>query len=158
LKASGATNASLQTWLRRELIIGQKDVPKPGSPSTKRSFSFFNVMEIAAAKALIDAGVLAAPAFRAAHRFAHFAGGNRLPALPAPGDVKTVLCVAGDHAKVLMWEPGADLFIDARHHLLRPLAFVVLDMSELFDRVSLALGYDPRDILEQEYRSQAGAE
>jgi len=81
--ATGVANESLQNWLKRELIVGQKAIEGGGSKGRQRRYSFFNVIEIAMAKALIDAGLTALePAFHAAHVFAHTGDSRRLPACP----------------------------------------------------------------------------
>ena len=149
LRAANVTNPSLQTWIRRELIVGHK-VDMPGGPGTKRQFSFFNIMEVATAKALIDVGLQTSNAFQAAGRFAHM-GSGRLPSLPAPGDGKTLLCVAGSRSVTIQQTPTGDAFGTARHLLGKPPGFVVLDISELFDRVCGALGFHPEAVLAQAY-------
>lgn len=128
----------------------------PGKPGVRRSFSFYSVMEIAVAAALTELGLAPSQAFRAAQGFAHTGDENRMIAFPFP-EGRTLLCVAGDRSTELMWSPGQDLMSIARHHLGRPLGFVVLDASELFDRVTGSLGYHPQRLLDDEYARDAGS-
>lgn len=150
-KAAGITNASLQTWIRRGLIVGSGGVEMPGQPGIRRTFSFYSVMEIATASALIELGLSAGQAFRAAQLFSHSGDKSRMIAFPFP-EGRTFICVAGDRSAELMWKPGQDLIVMARHNLGRPMGFVVLDASELFDRVTASLGYHPQALLDEEYR------
>jgi len=151
-RVAGVTNPALQTWIRRGLIVGEAGgVDMPGKPGVRRSFGFYTVMEIAVAAALTDLGLSAAQAFKAAQRFAHTGDESRMAAFPFP-DGRTFLCVAGDRSAELMWKPGEDLVVMARHHLGRPLGFTVLDVSALFDNVTAGLGYHPQKLLDDEYR------
>lgn len=150
LKAADVTNASLQTWIRRGAIIGHKghEIENPGSPGYRRSFSFHNVMEIATAKALIDIGVDLSDAFHAGAMFAHTGDEHRLPGLPFTAEAYTLLCVARNHSDVVAWKPGTDILANIRLALHGPLGFVVLQMNPLFDRVTVALGYHPEEVLD----------
>ncbi len=151
--ASGVSAASLQTWIRRGVIVGHRGegVDKPGSPGLRRSFTFRNVIEIAVAKALTDLGLDVSTAFEASARFAHISGSKRLPGLPYPDALYTVLCVGGGRSEMLAWEPGQDFLTMARHHLLNPDAFATLVINDLFDRVVTALGYHPQAVIDEAY-------
>lgn len=165
-KATGVSNATLQSWLKRGVIMGQKDaeIEGGGSPGVHRRYSFFTVMEIAVAKALIDCGVSdLACAFAAAKLFAHTGGGafmdepERIPSLPHNKDGaemgRSLLCVSGDKAYATFWKPGNDPFWNIRTGLGNPLGFTMLLVDELFVRVVTALGYHPQDILSAAYSS-----
>jgi len=151
-RAAGITNAALQTWIRRGLIVGHGDggVDMPGKAGVRRAFGFYTVMEIATAKALTDLGLSASQAFRAAQRFAHTGDSKRMVAFPF-AEGRTLVCVAGDRSTELAWQPGDDLIAAVRNHLGRPLGFTVLDASDLFDRVTASLGYHPQQLLDEEY-------
>lgn len=83
LHATGITNDQLQNWMKRGLIISAEDVEGGGGPGRYRTFSFFNLMEVAIAKALIDAGQGDLRLVtRAAQVFAH-TGNGPLPGKPA---------------------------------------------------------------------------
>ena len=160
-KAAGITNATLQTWIARGLVVGHgkgSEVPPaidmPGRSGVRRSFGFYSVMEIAAAAALTDLGLSPSQAFKAAQSFAHTGDSDRMVAFPFP-EGRTLICVAGNRSAELMWRPGEDLIAIARHHLGRPLGFTVLDASELFDRVTSSLGYHPQQLLDDEYEGRA---
>lgn len=157
-KAARVKNATLQTWIARGVIIGhgQKDGPAsgvdmPGRPGTRRSFTFFNVMEVATAAALIEAGVDVRSAFRAAGHFAH-AGSRRLPSLPFPGDGDTILCVAADRSYELQMKRGENLYVMARHYLGNPRAFTTLNVSDVFDEVAASLGFHPQEVMDEAYK------
>jgi len=170
--ATGVTNAALQSWLRRNLIVGHKTtapIEGGGTPGAHRKFSFFNVMEIAIAKALTDTGLKDIDAaMKAAMHFAHSGhaavGDNpgRMPSLPfdwRQPPRKTILCVAGERSTVTYWRPGNnDFWVIARHQLGNPEGFVALEINPVFERVVANLGYDYRDVLEIAYPHNEQAE
>lgn len=158
--ATGLPNATLQSWLKRDLIVGHKQyapIQGGGSPGAHRGFSFFNVMEIAIAKALLDAGMgSVSDACKAAMGFAHVGNGQigdmrpeRRPGLPYNDACLTVLCVRQENSVVEIWKPKSDLFITARHRLGE--GFVVLEINPIFERVTHRLGHDYRDVLNFAY-------
>ncbi|NSZ15342.1 MerR family transcriptional regulator [Agrobacterium vitis] len=173
IKATGVTNATLQSWLKRGIIMGQKDaaIEGGGSPGLHRRYSFATVMEIAVAKALIDSGVTdLGSAFYAAKLFAYSGGDafseqpenpeqpvqpERFPALPhskeGAKNGRSLLCVSGKRAYATFWKPGDDPFFDILAGLDEPLGFVMLLVDELFDRVVGVLGYHPQAILDAAY-------
>lgn len=167
IDAAGITNHALQSWLRRDLVIGQKKIEGGGSPGSYRRFSFRNVMEIAIAKALTDVGASSLEsAFRAANLFAHVGGTepgdnvDRIPGLPFDwrnGPRLTILVVAGDRAAVTHWSQGCDFYVTARHRL-DARGFVSLEVDPIFERVAHVLGYDYRDILNFAYPPKVGNE
>ena len=72
--ATGTTAKQITDWCNQGQIIGQRE---PLGKGRKREFSFFNVMEIASAVALMEIGIRApADAFSAASRFAHISAGG----------------------------------------------------------------------------------
>lgn len=157
--ATGLPNATLQSWLKRSLVIGHKDITGGGSPGIHRTFSFFNAMEIAIAKALTDMGLSASVALSAGRRFAHSAGGpigdrpGRVPSIPFDTRVSggfTLLCLAGDKTALYnMTEAKNALFAEMRHQLGD--GFLVLHINPIFERVTASLGYDYRDVLADAY-------
>lgn len=158
--ATSASNATLQSWLKRDLVIGHKQgaaIEGGGTPGSHRRFSFFNVMEIAVAKALLDTGMGSVThAFKAAMGFAHVGNGEmaglrpeRRPSLPYDGPCVTVLCVRGDQSIVEFWKPKSDVFISARHRLGD--GFVIQEINPVFERVTHALGHDHRDVMKLAY-------
>jgi hypothetical protein len=151
--AADITGAALQTWIRRGVIVGHrgKGVEMPGKPGRPRAFSFYNVMEIATAAALIKVGVDVAPAFRAAQHFSHSGAGGRLPGLPFNTPVETFLVCAGERTVVVPWRPGTDFISEVRSHLGFPVDMTVVDALSVFDRAAAAIGEHPEDLLEAAY-------
>lgn len=156
LKAADVSNAALQTWIRRGLIVGQKDtgIDMPGQPGKRRAFTYFNAVEIATAAALVAGGCDLRDAFQAGAHFAHAGTNGRIPGLPFK-DGLTVLCVAGDRSADLRWAKGVDIYVSARHALGQPLSITMLDMNELIDRVCVALGHHPQKVIDQAYNQAA---
>lgn len=165
--ATGVSNATLQSWLKRELVVGQKDNPivGGGSPGMHRRYSFFNVMEIAIAKALVDAGLGdLTVAFDAARRFAHVGCGRigdrpeRLPSVPyntAGIAGMTLLCVAGESSSITLWQPGKDPLPNISFELGHSDGFVLLKVDPVFERVVSKLGYQPHEVRQLAYRKDA---
>lgn len=161
-KATGVSSAALQSWLKRNLIVGQKDDPigGGGSPGVRRTYSFFNAMEIAVAKGLVDSGLNDLPAaFLAASHFAHAGNEARLPSMlfdPRGGGCFTLLCVAGGHSTTYALKAHDTAFYPiVRHQLNRPVGFVTLEIDPIFDRVTALLGHDPRDVMALAYPRSA---
>lgn len=164
LLASGATNAALQSWIRRGLIVGHKGegVDMPGSPGARRVFSFFNVVEIAVAKALTDAGVAPYHAFKAAGDFAHIGkwrpdGPEREVGMPFKEDGMTLLAVAGDHSEVWLYRPGEDVLPFLFSELGRPQSIVLLNVDDVFRNAMSNLGYDAGEVIAYAYKNSGEA-
>lgn len=159
--AARITNAALQTWVRRGLIIGHKDggVDMPGKPGIRRTFSFFNLVEVATGAALVNAGTDLRQAFRAANHYAH-AGSylpglpRRLPSLPFPGARLTLIGVAADRSAEVVWEPKTDAYIAAAHALGNPEAFALLNASAVFERAMVAIGQNPHQVKREAYKGE----
>ena len=163
-EATGVTNAALQSWLRRELIIGHRDSPigGGGSPGVHRRFSFFNVMEIAVAKALIDSGYNDVPsAFAAARLFAHTGDAPigdlpaRLPAMPFDNrdmNCHTLLCVGPNGADMTIWAPGRDVWANMRR---LGEGFFILHIDPIFERVVMALKHNYHHVTDAAYPPKA---
>ena len=166
--AAGVSNAVLQSWLKRGVILGQNreaEIEGGGSPGIHRRFSFFNVMEIAIAKALIDGGLTdLANAFAAGRYFAHVGAGEigntplRLPSMPynsAGESGMTLLCVSGDKAKTVYYRPSQDVIPNVVYSLSQDFSFFTLGIDPIFDRVTVNLGYHPEDVLALAYNLKA---
>ncbi|WP_234052696.1 MULTISPECIES: hypothetical protein [unclassified Xanthobacter] len=153
IAAADVTNSALQTWIKRGLIVGHKNhqIDMPGTPGIKRKFSFFNVMEIAIAKGLIDLGVELTDAFHHASMFAHTGDEERNPSLLFRDPGFTLLCVAGPKATEVLWMPGTDVTATIRTNLHHPLGWVTLEVNNVFDRVTTSLGYHPEAVLTECY-------
>lgn len=159
VKAADVTNNALQTWAHRGYIVAQRAGPgdDPSGPGSRRQFSFFNVMEIAIAKALVDAGITVEQAFKAAGFFAHSSdqsrtgGGIRLPSLPFPHEVQTLIAVAGDRSVTAEWSVRYDPYPALRADLGQPVSMTVLAVNPIFDKVCAALGYGAANVLTEAY-------
>ena len=161
IKATGVSNPTLQSWLKRNMIIGHKEgtgIEGAGSPGVYRRFSFFNVMEIAVAKALIDVGVKdLTAAFEVAREFAHTGDGpvfnqpGRQPSTPFNEVGITLLCVGEKRSECVHWQPGKDPLSIIFSRLKKPEGIIILHMNKLFDRVTSALGYHPEKVLQDAY-------
>lgn len=163
VRATGVSNETLQNWLKRGYLVGQKHkIEGGGSSGVHRRFSFFNLMEIATAKALIDAGVTnLTHAFKAAVSFAHVGGGAiegiqplRDPALPFDTTVEngiTLLCVSGEKSHTHFYQFGHDPLPIIRNALGRAQGYFILEMDEVFELVMGRLGKHPQAVLEAEY-------
>lgn len=163
--AAGVSNAALQSWLKRGIIIGHKDKPieGAGSPGAHRRFSFFNVMEIAIAKALLDAG-MGEPreAFNAAVHFAHVGCGAipgispiRDPSLPFDPSTNayTLMCVHKGRTNIVPYRPKQDAMAGIMHdvRIHGSDGLVLLFVDPVFERVVTALRHHPQEVLDLAY-------
>jgi hypothetical protein len=153
LRAAGISNALFQTWVRRGAVTGSANQPieSPGSPGFRRRFSFGNVIEIAIAAALAAVGVELGHAFRAAALVAYTGADGRLPSFPFQGDARTLLAVAGERSLVFASDT-LGLTPTQWHGLGRPETFVVVVVSDIFDRVADVLGEHPQRLTDVTYR------
>lgn len=167
--ATGTTPKQITDWCNQGHIVGQKT---PLGKGRRREFTFANVMEIAAGVALMQNGVQSpADAFRAAMRFAHVGSSHsgwvndagevveqtprpkRNPGMPYHHlDGDTFLIVSGEQSAVVLSKNGQ---IDTRSifpMLTRcPVAFIALNMTEVFKQVARNMRQDYRVVLDQVY-------
>jgi len=160
VEATGVTNMNLQNWLKRNLIVGQKDIQGGGSPGRHRQYSFFNLIEIAMAKALTEAGMTDMPTvFQAASSFSH--GGThrpitaeRLPGMPFDISEGRTLLIAGPQwSEVIFFkndESAISLFAKMRPRG-SALRCVVIDATDVFLRVIRAIGLEPHTVIREAY-------
>ena len=163
IAATGVTNDNLQNWLKRQLIIGQKTIEGGGVQGRHRQWSFFNLMEIAAAKALIDVGMTDLnSAFQAANRFAHVGQGpdgytpERSPGCPHTKFPGITLLVAGpgwsNEVFVSPDDNALKLYTDlTRTGAGRKEGGVFVNMSDVFDLTVSRVGYHPEEVIELAY-------
>ena len=163
--AADITMSTLQNWIKRGVIIGHRTIEGGGERGRHRRFSWFNVMEICTAAALVRAGVTdLSVAFAAGVEFGHTGPGplpgrpERQPAMPYDLDHgRTLLFIAGDRKTIAPWQPGKDILSEVRFELGRPEAYVVIDMLDLFDRACAALEIHPQAAMDAAYSpSQEG--
>ncbi len=170
IKAAGISNATLQSWMKRDVISGEREdkIEGGGSPGRYRSFGFHTLMEIAVAKAMIDAGVKdLSNAFKAARSFAYTGTEQtelypeRNPSLPFSNRGKllgrTLLAAADDKSHVAFWQSGADALADIRQALGQPEGFAMVFINEVFDRVMASLNHHPEEVFEAAYGADTNA-
>ncbi|MFN4129797.1 MAG: hypothetical protein ACK4GC_08270 [Paracoccaceae bacterium] len=164
--ATGATSKQITDWCNQGLIVGQRE---PLGRGHKRTFSWFNVMEIAGALALMEIGVKApGDAFRISMLFSHSGDGGRghwegddgltdndperLPALPYHHlQGETYLLVAGGEGQVILTKDGTVNTYMINRLSARPVGFIALNMSEVFFHVAHRMALDGREVLDEVY-------
>jgi hypothetical protein len=164
--ATGLPNHTLQSWLKRDLLVSPPGAPIEGggNPGVHRRFSFQSIVEIAIAKALCDIGLATANAIKAGAHFAHFGQAvayypgeqlenftPRRAGLPFKNSSggKTLICVSDETSGEFLWYPGTDIFTLIGNKFGN--GFVVLNASEVFERTVRALGFDPADVMTRAY-------
>ncbi len=154
IKAAGITNDRLQTWLRADrYIIGHRNGAKVGTDGPRRTFSFYNVMEIALATELILVGLTVEDAFKTSVIFSHAGEVSydyddiRCPGLPFQDGI-TLFVANLQHSETINWLPGqnesnvmAEIFLS--HVSRTETLFRVINMSKLYDRVASSLNFHP---------------
>lgn len=156
--ATGATAKQISDWCNQGQIVGQRE---PLGRGHKRTFSFFNVMEVAVALALMEIGVRApADAFRAAQVFAHAGGSGearwadsaaekeRIPGLPYHySRMETFAFVAGAECLIT-----TDQNVTAAMQALgNASGLLVVNVSLIFARVMRQLGLEHAEVLDALY-------
>lgn len=165
--------ANLQLWLKRDLLIGHKQVPEHeieggGSRGKHRRFRWYSVMEAALAGVLISHGFPPAKAFPAVGMFAHASDGGSHWTGEAPGPLRlpglpfhhkhgpTYLYIAGDQSFTVCRSVPEFSEERARNILGNALAYTVIDTSELFNHMSARLGIRPYGALDEIYGERVG--
>lgn len=163
VRAAKVSGETLQNWLKRGVIVGHRDgrseITGGGGQGRHRRFSFFSVMEIASARALVSScGVDLHQAIVAAADFAHSGHGpfddkpGRLPGFPFPPALgQTYLVCGGGGSDVILDRRDGQVLDLVRVVLRNPAAFVMLDATALFDQVVAALGHHPQAALDTAY-------
>ena len=160
---TGARPESIQNWVKRKLIVGHRKIEGGGSQGKHRRFTFFNVMEISMAQALMEMHMGAKEAFAAAAQFAHGEGGAvaglplRLAALPFhPSHGYTIFGVAGERTFEEIWMPGSDrdTYAKLRHHLGAD-HFLTVNATKIFNEVCDRMQCSPIEVLDATYPEDA---
>ncbi|MBI1172574.1 hypothetical protein GC209_14350 [bacterium] len=166
--ATGATAKEIANWADRGLIVGQRE---PLGKGFKRAFSWFNVMEIGGAAALMRIGINSpADAFAASQWFSHGSDGatgymvqdddairedqdaERLPGLPYHYlDGTTYLCVSGGKAQVALSRDGTLDLKEINRGLNVPLGFIALNVSRLFNGILQRMALSSVEVLDEAY-------
>lgn len=149
-QATGVTSKQISDWCNQGRIVGQAEAARGW-----REFSFFNVMEVASAVAMMEAGITSpSDAFRAAMHFSHFGSSHggwvndkdevvenpptpkRHPGLPYHyRDGETFMAVSGQLSNVVRSEKGQIDTYKLFPMNPRPTGFVLLNMTEVFKGV-----------------------
>ena len=159
--ATGATAKQITDWCNQGQIVGQRE---PLGKGHKREFSFFNVMEVAVARALMETGVTSpGDAFRAAQRFSHTGNGGadwigddalqdnapvRYPGLPfhyTHGE--TFVYVAGAKCSITL----DDSITSVMRSLGRPAGFLALNLSAIFAATMARMALNHAEVLDAIY-------
>lgn len=158
--ATGVTNFQLQNWLKRGQIVGQGDseVGGGGGPGRHRRFSFFNLMEVAVAKALLDVGLTDMQRVTsAAVGFAHTGDGaigsrpGRAPGCPFK-EGKTLLIVGPNRTEEYQLLSSERLGL-ATAILQHGIGAVVIDVSEVFEITLHRARLDPAEAIRVAYEA-----
>lgn len=170
--AAQVSPATLQNWLKRGVIVGHGNdaIEGGGIQGKHRRFSFFALMQISVAAALIEAsgGMQIKQAFYAAMTFAHsghvasgWTGDDGISDDDEPSrhasypyhfrHGKTLLATVGGKTAILLENGSGDTFGNIRAALQRATGFTIIDAGEVFDRVCAALGEHPNTVLDAAY-------
>lgn len=142
---------TIKTWMKKGLIV---NTPTAGNgPGVPRLHTFYGVMEMAVAAALIDAGVRDnAVVWRAASFFAHTGdcGLNdrpgRLPGCPFLEGL-TYIAIGGGKSAEVCYRPGTDMMASVRHELGGAEVIIFIEINRIFRRVVEALGHNPAEVM-----------
>lgn len=146
----GVSPTIINSWCNLGHIVGHKTLGK----GHRREFTFYNLMEIAGAVALMEIGLTSpADAFRASAQFAHFGDGH-LPGLPHRAEEgETFLAISGQLSNVLLAEKG-EINTRRAFPMHRKLAgLILLNVTEVFKAVvaKMDTGSTWVQILNEEY-------
>ncbi|MFP3384433.1 hypothetical protein [Tritonibacter sp. SIMBA_163] len=152
--------ATLQNWLKRNVVVGHRSDAGGGSQGRHRLFSFFSIMQFAITKELLDAGMgSASEAAKHAIEFAHSSEGEGVDGLPernpsfpfhySHGD--TLFAVGPEDTAVELWtyDGNRDTYGKLRSRVGK--GFVVIDASDVFNRVCARMNLHPIEVLDQIY-------
>ena len=170
VRATGVSMDTLQNWMKRGIVIGaDRKVEGGGSQGKHRLFSFHAVMQIATARALMEAGMESAPkkVAEAAAHFAHVSGGGtatwdgehsetpeRFPGVPFHHRHGHTIFVVGKHAATLVAGANGPTYSQMKHEAVSD-SFVVIDASMVFYQVCANLDLDPLRELDKIYPNEA---
>lgn len=169
--ATGTTSKQITDWCNQGQIIGQRE---PLGKGRRREFSFFNVMEVAGAVALMEVGIRSpGDAFQAASHFSHISNGasgwvgddaiaeddgkpERWPGLPFHfREGETFLAVSGEMADVILSADGAIRTHAIFPMMSNPTGLILLNMSAVFAHVMNRMSLDYREVLDEAYSEGA---
>jgi hypothetical protein len=161
VEATAATSDNIQNWIVRGHLTGSSLPEGGGSQGKHRRFSFHNLMEVAVAKALINAGLSNLDdVFLAAKHFAHIADTQdnkirRLPGLPYRDGITLLIAGSGSYKAIKIGgakRDDLDLFAEmSGTNTGRITGAVWLDASEIFRQVMTRAGFDPDAVMREAY-------
>lgn len=148
----GVQKQRIMMWLKRGLPLAY-EMSGGGTPGKHREFTFRNLMELAVARAAVDAGVPTEIAFRAAAKFAYSTSHKQVDGglevlreqgFPFPAPAETYVIIH-----------GGDFTIGDEASLSMPLAksdsVTVVNAGRVFSGVIDRLGLDPQKVLVATY-------
>lgn len=158
---TGLNPETLQTYIRRGLLVGMRDAEGGGAQGKHRRFSWYALMQVALGAELIRANVAAKSAFDAAVKFAHVSSGvavweveeedpndYRAPGFPyRRGD--TYLIAYGEKGRVVRSYDGS-INPDFPSRAV-PTVYHVVNATKVFERICGALGVHPYKELDDIY-------
>jgi len=161
--ATGVSPRAITNWTGRNLLIGQRPARGKGH---RIQFTFFNVMEVAVADALIKVGVSSVQdAIEAAQGFSHMAPGRsgwageqpagpmRLPGLPyhhRHGVTGLFVFNGGSSVRLIDDDGQIDLWTVTPEASRVP-GFIFLNVSRAFEDVCARLALHPDEVLDEAY-------
>lgn len=146
-----ANPETIKTWIKKGLIYS---APTEGSgPGSRRLHSFFGVMEMAVAVALINSGVKDNDVvFNAARSFAMTGTwpvrgrAGRVPGCPFHEGL-TYVAIGNGRSTEICYLPGRDMMASTRSDLGGAEVIIFVEVNSIFRRVVAALGYDPVEVM-----------
>ena len=173
--ATGIPMATLQNWVQRGVIVGHRvsGVEGGGVQGKQRFFSYFALMQIAVANALIKAGtgMELIPAFESAQYFAHsghdgegkYVGDDqpepleqiRHPGFPYHHDCgRTLIAAQGGKAMVFVEDSKDHPFAAIRQGFGDSFGFTLIDASAVFNAVCGSMDLHPYKVLDEAYSKE----
>lgn len=159
----GKNPTTLRTHINRGFVTshGPRNIHGDKPPGKHSRFSFFTLMEFATAYHLYDnMGLQLDKSFDHARHFAHISGGGavfdlpvRYGALPYHQEHGyTIWGIAGENSFAIPTEsePGKNLYLMMRYYL-HSSDFILVNVSEVFNRVCAALELHPFEVLDEVY-------
>lgn len=166
--ATGCDVRKISDWATRGLIVGHEG---GGVQGRNRRFSWFNVMEVAIASELMGIGNSSVTgAFTTATHFAHMGEGQAgWVGDPPPKNAPRLPGLPWHHNRgytfMFVWNGGNDIRLTDRNGTVelnmvipqhqQTSGFLVVNVLEVFERVCGRIGLDYREVLDQEYPSEA---
>ena len=159
-KAASIKPTLLHTWMRRyfDAIDDRHQIEGGGTRGHDRTFSYYDVMNIALAARLVDVGVPVVDALKAgacfAYTYMNIPGYRREPGMPfhdAKRPPVTLVIVSPKGPAVVPYDRQTDPFKEINILLGNPDAFTVFPVHACWIDVCVKLGFVPSDVLNAAY-------